>query len=78
MGGGAGWATVHGVAKSRRRPSDFTFTFLSSKNTCLFFTLQDSERLPSRWSSDVSFCVWAEEGQGWFLHLCASFPDPTY
>ena len=27
MDGGAWWATVHGVAKSRTRPSDFTFTF---------------------------------------------------
>ena len=26
-GGGAWWATVHGVAKSRTRLSDFTFTF---------------------------------------------------
>ena len=27
MGGGAGQAAVHGVAKSRTRLSDFTFTF---------------------------------------------------
>ena len=27
MGGGAWWATVHGVAKGRTRLSDFTFTF---------------------------------------------------
>ena len=27
MDGGARWATVHGVAKSRTRLSDFTFTF---------------------------------------------------
>ena len=27
MDGGAWWATVHGVAKSRTRPSDFPFTF---------------------------------------------------
>ena len=27
MGGGAWWAAVHGVAKSRIRLSDFTFTF---------------------------------------------------
>ena len=27
MGGGAWWATVHGVAKSRTRLSDFPFTF---------------------------------------------------
>ena len=27
MGGGAWWAAVHGVAKSRTRLSDFTYTF---------------------------------------------------
>ena len=27
MDGGAWWAMVHGVAKSRTRLSDFTFTF---------------------------------------------------
>ena len=27
MDGGAWWATVHRVAKSRARPRDFTFTF---------------------------------------------------
>ena len=27
MGGGDWWAAVHGVAKSRTRLSDFTFTF---------------------------------------------------
>ena len=30
MDGGAWWATVHGVAKSRTRLSDFTFTFYVS------------------------------------------------
>ena len=30
MDGGAWWATVHGVAKSRTRLSDFTFTFPTS------------------------------------------------
>ena len=29
MVGGAWWATVHGVAESRTRLSDFTFTFHS-------------------------------------------------
>ena len=29
MDGGAWWATVHGVAESQTRPSDFTFTFHS-------------------------------------------------
>ena len=31
MDGGAWWATVHGVAKSRTRLSDFTFTFMQAK-----------------------------------------------
>jgi len=30
MDGGAWWATVHGVTKSRTRLSDFTFTFFLS------------------------------------------------
>ena len=30
MDRGAWWATVHGVAKSRTRLSDFTFTFITS------------------------------------------------
>ena len=29
MDGGARWATVHGVAKSRTQLSNFTFTFIS-------------------------------------------------
>ena len=29
MDGGAWWGTVHGVAKNRTQPSDFTFTFHS-------------------------------------------------
>ena len=33
MDGGAWWATVHGVAKSRTRLSDFTFT-LYTHTTC--------------------------------------------
>ena len=28
MDGGAWWVTVHGVAKSRTRLSDFTFTYI--------------------------------------------------
>ena len=36
MDGGAWWATVHGVAKSRTRLSDFTFTFT-------FMTFNDTQ-----------------------------------
>ena len=32
MEGGAWWATVHGVAKSRTRLSDFTFTLYERDN----------------------------------------------
>ena len=31
MDGGAWWATVHGVAKSRTRLSDFTFTLVTKQ-----------------------------------------------
>ena len=32
MDGGAWWAAVHGVVKSRTRLSDFTFTFMHLEN----------------------------------------------
>ena len=32
MDGGAWWATVHGIAKSQTRLSDFTFTFTLVKH----------------------------------------------
>ena len=40
--GGAWWATVHGVAKSLIRLSDFTFTFnpqLRSFSSCVCYSL---------------------------------------
>ena len=39
MGGAARWATVHGVAKSRTRLSDFTFTFTYQSWFPLFFCI---------------------------------------
>ena len=42
MDGGAWWATVHGVAKSRTRLSDFTFTlvqFSSIGQSCQIFVI---------------------------------------
>ena len=43
MEAGAWWATVHGVAKSRKRLSDFTFTFkLSHRN--LFFHISGGQK----------------------------------
>ena len=39
MDGGAWWAAVHGVAKSRARLSDFTFTFSSHPSTSFSTTV---------------------------------------
>ena len=39
MDGGAWWATVHGVTKSRTRLSDFTFTFTSPIFIAAVFTI---------------------------------------
>ena len=36
MDGGAWWATVHGVAKSQTRVSNFTFTFTNLVSTFVF------------------------------------------
>ena len=41
MDGGAWWATVHGITKSRTRLSDFTFTSLSLSSRYLS---QDKEK----------------------------------
>ena len=48
MDGGAWWATVHGVAKSRTRLSDFT----SLHFTSLHFTL-DCVLRKSNWQNDI-------------------------
>ena len=42
MDRGAWWATVHGVAKSRTRLSDFTFFHLHSLKTSDFQSTSDS------------------------------------
>ena len=40
MDGGAWWATVHGVAKSQTRLSDFTFTLQESRSSILkYYTM---------------------------------------
>ena len=55
MGGGAWWAAVHGVAKSRTRLRDFTFTFL-------FHTL---EKAMAPHSSTLAWKIpWTEEPGG--------------
>ena len=56
MDGGAWWATVHGVAKSRSRLSDFTFTGLQS-----FESLRLSKSVNSLTTienKDVRFIGW--------------------
>ena len=59
MNGGARWAAVHGVAKSRTRLSDFTFTFhfhtLEKKMqpTPVFLPGESQGR-----GSLVGFCLW--------------------
>ena len=44
MDGGAWWATVHGVAKSRTRLSDFTFTFFHFSSLICYITLRESNQ----------------------------------
>ena len=56
---GAWWATVHGVAKSRTRLSDFTFTF---SYPLWFLTFVDSGHcihLPSDLFSNFLFAIFA-------------------
>ena len=47
MDGGAGWATVHGVAKSRTRLSDFTHSLTHSNyiELCICSRLSESSIL---------------------------------
>ena len=71
MDGGAWWATVHGVAKSRTRLSDFTFTFTfpiwnQPIVPCLVLTVASCRayrflRRQVRWS--------------WYSHLLKNFPQ---
>ena len=56
MDGGAWWAAVHGVAKSRTRLSDFTFTFhfrALEKEMATHSTV-----LPWRIPETVGPCLW--------------------
>ena len=50
MDRGAWWATVHGVAKSQTRLSDFTFTSLSKEKVLhAYFTLTASHLFPEKY-----------------------------
>ena len=51
MGGEARWATVHGVAKSQTRLSDFTFTFMVVFGASLM--AQWVKNLPATWETRV-------------------------
>ena len=51
MDGGPWWATVHAVAKSRARLSDFTFTF-------------HFHALEKEMATHTSVLAWRIEGQG--------------
>ena len=70
MDGGAWWAAVHGVAKSRARLSDFTFTFhfhalekeMATHSSVLAWRIpetQEPSRLPSMGSHRVGH-KWSE------------------
>ena len=59
MDGGAWWATVHGVARSRTRLSDFTFTFH-------FHAL---EKEMATHSSILAWRIPGTEESGWLLSI---------
>ena len=61
MDGGAWWATVHGVAKSRTRLSDFTFTFT--------FKVQEPGWLMSKGKEKMDISTQEERVNLPFLHL---------
>ena len=52
MNGGAWWAAVHGVAKSRTRLSNFTFTF-------------HFDALEKEMATHSSVLAWRIPGTGW-------------
>ena len=65
MVGGAWWATVHGVAESRTRLSDFTFTF-------------HSYALEKEMATHSSVLAWRIPGTGETVgHLCGCIESDT-
>ena len=56
MEGGAWWAAVRGVTRSRTRLSDFTFTFMLSLPCAAGFSLVTASRAYSSCSSRASIC----------------------
>ena len=64
MDGGAWWSTVHGVAKSRTRLSDFTsLCFMDSYQTFLLYTFPKFSRqsLSSLWLDVIMWLILANE-----------------
>ena len=74
MGGGAGWAAVHGVAKSQTRLSDFTFTFhfhalekeMATQSSVLAWRIQGRGSLVGyhlwgRTESDTTEATWQQQ-----------------
>ena len=53
MDGGAWWATVHGVAKSRTRLSDFTFTFHALEKEMATHSRLENPRVGGAWWAAV-------------------------
>ena len=75
MDGGAWWAVVHGVAKSRTRLSDFTFTFhfhalekeMAAHSSVLAWRIPGTEITPwGRMWSRVSSATQISKG-GWVM-----------
>ena len=54
MDRGAWWATVHGVAKSRTRLSDFTFTFIRLLHLGFLSLQEDLETFSSQYTREVA------------------------
>ena len=66
MGGGAWWAAVHGVAKSRTRLGDFTFTF--------HFPALEKEMAPH---SSVTCLENPRDGGAWWAAACGVAESDT-
>ena len=63
MDGGAWWAAVHGVAKSRTRLSDFTLTFHFHENFSPVYGVAQSQTLNRLSSSSSSSASEQEIGE---------------
>ena len=66
MDGGAWWATAHGVAKSRKRLSDFTFTFIENGKDSRSLVKQVIQTQLSPWKGTAH--------KLWLLWLIGTWP----